>query len=88
MGKARGAAAVLHTAPAFSFGHSSSADRLGDDDGPGPGAYYPKGSFSSNNVSCKGGGFGTSGRLSSYGECSQSTTCTPMHGSVFSLVQH
>jgi hypothetical protein len=68
MGRPKGAAVVLHTAPAFSFGHGSNARKIVDDDGPGPGAYCPKNVASSNSLSCKGGGLGTSGRLAPYGE--------------------
>ncbi|WIA16575.1 hypothetical protein OEZ85_013245 [Tetradesmus obliquus] len=67
MGRPKGAAVVLHTAPAFSFGHSSAAGKTVDEAGPGPGAYCPKGAASSSSLSCKGGGFGTSGRLAPYG---------------------
>eukprot|EP00879_Flechtneria_rotunda_P015192 GHRR01015881.1.p1 GENE.GHRR01015881.1~~GHRR01015881.1.p1 ORF type:complete len:253 (+),score=81.80 GHRR01015881.1:191-949(+) len=82
MGKAKGAAAVLSTAPAYTFGHSSNAQSTTCDTGPGPGAYQPK-LASSNFQRAKGVGFGTSGRVASYsnknpapGEYNPCTTAT------------
>lgn len=66
MGRPKGPAAVLQTAPAYTFGGRCGVPSL-QDKVPGPGTYQPRLS-SSNFLSSRGTGFGTSGRLASYGE--------------------
>jgi len=66
MGRPKGPAAVLQTAPAYTFGSRCSSPSF-EDKVPGPGTYSAKLS-SSDFLSSKGTGFGTSGRLAPYGE--------------------
>lgn len=66
MGRPKGPAAVLQTAPAYTFGSRCSSPSF-QDKVPGPGTYQPK-LTSSDFLSSKGTGFGTSGRLAPYGK--------------------
>lgn len=66
MGRPKGHAAVLQMAPAYTFG-SKCSPPSSDDKVPGPGTYQPRLS-SSDFISSRGAGFGTSGRLAPYGE--------------------
>lgn len=66
MGRPKGPAAVLQAAPAYTFGGRCTSPSF-QDEVPGPGTYQPRLS-SSNFLSSRGTGFGTSGRLSAYGE--------------------
>lgn len=68
MGRQKGAAAVLKTSPAYTFGNSNHTYRVLDDNGPGPGAYDVRVTGSQFSNLARGGGFGTSGRLAPYGE--------------------
>jgi hypothetical protein len=66
MGRPRGPGAVLQAAPAYTFSGRCTSPSF-QDKVPGPGTYQPRLS-SSTFLSSRGTGFGTSGRLSAYGE--------------------
>lgn len=89
MGRAKGAAAVLSTAPAYTFGSGSHSFGAVNDSGPGPGAYPVKVTGSEHGNLAKGGGFGTGGRLARYGKRSTpvNASCSPKLSSTSSVHQ-